>query len=564
MSKEKSESPPAEVAHVLFMDIVGFSNLPMAEQRRQFEDLQSIVRDTPEFARGTATRELRCLPTGDGMALVFFRDVAAPLGCALAIARALKSRAYLRVRIGLHSGPVFRVEDINAHANVTGDGINVAQRVMACGDAGHILLSGAFAELLATQREWADELQDLGEHEFRGRRFRLFNLCARNLGNSRRPETLGPATAATAPPVATSVTADPAPTAPPRPPAPEETANDSLPVPPVGALPVDSPIYVERPTDRDFRAAIARRDSIVLVKGARQMGKTSLLARGLQQARVTGARVIWTDFQMLNAGDLESVEQLLQQLGQGIAAQLSLDVFPDDVWKPHCGPNLNFKQYVLKQVLGSAPAPVVWGLDEVDRLLPCAISSDVFGLFRSWHNERALDPGGPWSRLTLAMAYATEAHLFISDIHQSPFNVGTRVTLQDFTPDQVAELNGRYRSPLRDGGEVERCHALLGGHPYLTNHALYEMAKQSIGLARIESEAARDEGIFGEHLRRMRLLLYHNSNLLEGVRSVLRGQPCDPESFYHLRAAGVLTGESSAEARPRCRLYAAYLWTNLL
>src|SRR5437764_2015326 len=193
MSMEQSQSPPAEVAHVLFMDIVGFSNLPMAEQRRQFEELQSIVRDTPEFARGTATRELRCLPTGDGMALVFFRDVAAPLGCALAIARALKSRAYLRVRIGLHSGPVFRVEDINAHANVTGDGINVAQRVMACGDAGHILLSGAMRELLATLRDWSGQIHDLGEHEIRGRRLRLFNLMAGGLGKPERPSKLDPA-----------------------------------------------------------------------------------------------------------------------------------------------------------------------------------------------------------------------------------------------------------------------------------------------------------------------------------------------------------------------------------
>src|SRR5436309_4697717 len=158
MPIDPNHSPPAEIAHVLFMDIVGFSILPMAEQRRQFEELQALVRNTPELAGGPLTRDLRCLPTGDGMALVFFRDVVAPLGCALALARALRNRPYLRVRMGLHSGPVFRVEDINAHANVTGDGINVAQRVMASGDAGHMLLSGAIKELLSTLRDWSGHI----------------------------------------------------------------------------------------------------------------------------------------------------------------------------------------------------------------------------------------------------------------------------------------------------------------------------------------------------------------------------------------------------------------------
>src|SRR5206468_9769560 len=91
---------------------------------------------------------------------------------------------------------------------------------------------------------------------------------------------------------------------------------------------------------------------------------------------------------------------------------------------------------------------LVWGLDEVDRLFNCPFSDVVFGLFRSWHNERSLNPEGPWGRLTLAIAYATEAHLFITDLNQSPFNVGTRLTLDDFTLEQVAELNRRYGSPL--------------------------------------------------------------------------------------------------------------------
>ena len=109
---------------------------------------------------------------------------------------------------------------------------------------------------------------------------------------------------------------------------------------------------------------------------------------------------------------------------------------------------------------------------KVDRLFSCEFGSEVFGLFRSWHNERSLDPASPWSRLTLAIAYATEAHLFITDLNQSPFNVGTRLSLEDFTLQQVGELNGKYGAPLKNEAEIERFYALVGGQPYLARRGL--------------------------------------------------------------------------------------------
>ena len=187
----------------------------------------------------------------------------------------------------------------------------------------------------------------------------------------------------------------------------------------------------------------------MLIKGARQMGKTSLLARGLQQARERGAKVVLTDFQKLNVSDLESPTNLYLTLAESMAEQLDLSVFAQDVWDERRGPNVNFERYLRREVLAKLNAPLVWGLDEVDRLFSCAFGSEVFGLFRSWHNERALDPNGPWAGMTLAIAYATEAHLFITDMNQSPFNVGTRLALDDFTFEQVTELNRRYRAPSK-------------------------------------------------------------------------------------------------------------------
>jgi hypothetical protein len=332
-----------------------------------------------------------------------------------------------------------------------------------------------------------------------------------------------------------------------------------------GAVPLDSGFYIVRPTDEKFRAAIARHDSIVLVKGARQVGKTSLLARGLEHARRSGARVVLTDLQNISAGSLESVEKLLLTFADCFADQLELDMAPSEIWKPSRGAVTNFEQYLRREVLLKVMAPVVWGMDEVDRLFTCAFGSEVFGLFRSWHNKRALDPAGPWQRLTLAIAYATEAHLFITDLNQSPFNVGTRLLLEDFTFEQVEELNERYCSPIKGKAELARYFRLLSGHPYLVRQGFYEMVTNGIDLPAIEARADHDEGPFGDHLRRMLFSLSQDRELCGVVRGLLEGKPCPtPESFYRLRSAGLVLGETARDARLRCQLYATYLERHLL
>jgi DNA-binding SARP family transcriptional activator len=332
-----------------------------------------------------------------------------------------------------------------------------------------------------------------------------------------------------------------------------------------GAVPLDSQFYVVRRTDEEFHEAIARRDSIVLVKGARQMGKTSLLGRSLQQARQAGARVLFTDFQQLNAAHLESADAFYQVVGAVIADQLGLEVFPNEVWDSRLGSSMNFNRYVRRQVLGQIAEPIVWGLDEVEQLATYDFGSEVFGLLRSWHNQRVTDPAGPWNHLTLAIAYATEAHLLITNLNQSPFNVGTRLTLDDFTLEQVADLNHRYGSPLKIAAEVSRFHHLVSGQPYLVRCGLQAMSADGLGIGDLEAAADREDGIFGDHLRRILIMLARNAELMEIVRGVLQGQPCPTaDSFYRLRSAGIVAGESAREVRPRCPLYAAYLKRHLL
>lgn len=187
------------MAHVLFLDIVGYSRLPMDQQQLVIHDLQEAVRDTPEFARAQAADQLIRLPTGDGMALVFFLDPEAPVRCALELTKILRGKADIKLRMGVHAGPVYRIADINANRNVAGGGINMAQRVMDCGDAGHILLSKTMAEVLAEISSWRNYLRDLGEAEVKhGVRVHLYNLCTGEAGNEEIPQKLRTAVAAAA------------------------------------------------------------------------------------------------------------------------------------------------------------------------------------------------------------------------------------------------------------------------------------------------------------------------------------------------------------------------------
>src|SRR5438094_7535809 len=154
-----------EIGHVLFIDIVGYSKLMINEQTDQIQKLKEIVRSTEQFRLAEAEGKLLRLPTGDGGALVFRNSPEAPVLCALEISRALKSHPELRVRMGIHSGPVNEITDLNEQANIAGAGINIAQRVMDCGDAGHILLSRHVADDLETYPHWQPCLHDLGDFE---------------------------------------------------------------------------------------------------------------------------------------------------------------------------------------------------------------------------------------------------------------------------------------------------------------------------------------------------------------------------------------------------------------
>jgi len=189
MSAEVKKQIKLEIAHVLFVDIVGYSKLSINEQRAAVDELTQVVRSSDQYQKAEAEARLIKIPSGDGMALVFYTSPEAPVQSAIEISRALKAHPRLQLRMGVHSGPVSGVIDVNGHANLAGAGLNMAQRVMGCGDAGHILVSKHVADDLGEYEHWRPLLHDLGQCEVKhGMRMSIVNLHADEVGNPQTPK----------------------------------------------------------------------------------------------------------------------------------------------------------------------------------------------------------------------------------------------------------------------------------------------------------------------------------------------------------------------------------------
>src|SRR5713101_8425692 len=189
MSTEIKKEIQLEIAHVLFIDIVGYSKLSVNEQHAAVEELNQIVRGSEQFQKAEAASRLLKIPTGDGMALVFYTSPEAPAQCAVEICRALKAHPRLQLRMGVHSGPVSGVIDVNGHANLAGAGLNMAQRLMDCGDAGHIIVSKHVADDLGEYEQWRPLLHDLGNCKVKhGMRMSVVNLYGEQSGNPGLPK----------------------------------------------------------------------------------------------------------------------------------------------------------------------------------------------------------------------------------------------------------------------------------------------------------------------------------------------------------------------------------------
>lgn len=674
-----------QIAHILFLDIVGWSRESINAQGRLLAELSRLVTECPTFQMVKEAGQLMAFPSGDGMWILFSADLAAPARCATELAVLLRKTPGLAVRMGIHSGPVRFQTDIAGSKTVVGDGINMAKRVMDMGDDGHIVLSSQYASWLRQFEEWAPHVHALGQGVTKhGEKLDLYTLVSDGYGRKDASSHVMPSAAPSAPRPVTSgkrivvvykrhaqpddqvlamletglnedghdvfidrhlkigvewakaieekiraadaviaivsdaamgsemleyeletaydehrkrgkpyllpirVGADKVVEGPVgayinglnfsvwKSPSdstkvlsevrtalsdePKPVATDRQLEPVGGAVPPDSPFYEERQTDAEFINALRANESIILVKGPRQMGKTSLIGRGAKLVRELGWRQVSTDFQKLSTSQMSSDDAFYKLLAATLARQLKFKYDFAEEWLDVFGANMNLDNFV-RALLEEVQEPLVWFMDEGDKLFGVHFASDFFGLIRSWHNSRATEPGGAWSRLTVVIGYATEAHLFIQDLNQSPFNVGRQIPLQPFNEDQVWDLNQRYGSPIRQRADSDALQALVGGQPFLTRRGLDALARGAMDFSTLMSTADREDGAFGDHLKRILISVSQLPSVFEALRESLTHpeMTSQTDGFQRLLAAGIVKQTPDNKVVLACELYRRYL-----
>ncbi len=674
---------PTQIAHILFLDIVGWSRESINAQGRLLAQLSQLVTESPTFHAAKAADQLLAFPSGDGMWILFTGDLAAPAKCATEVAALLRTVPELSVRMCIHSGPVRFQTDIAGTTTVVGDGINMAKRVMDMGDDGHIVLSAQYASWLKQFDEWAPLVHPLGTGTTKhGEKIEVHTLVSDKFGRADASSHVSPVASkpkANLKPLHVVIVYK-------RNSQPDdelltvlesaleedghdlfvdrhlkigvewaraieerirsadaviailsdaalgsemleyelETAFDEyrqggkpriLPVRvgsdaklngPVGALvnglnfsvwwgphdnrrvlsevraglveepkpeaaelqleavggavPPDSPFYAERQGDAEFAKALRARESIILVKGPRQVGKTSLIGRGTKLVREQGWLQVATDFQKLSLSQLVSDDAFYRLLAATLARQLKFQYDFAGEWQAVFGANMNLDNFI-RSLLESFNEPLVWFMDEGDKLFGLPFASDFYGLIRSWHNSRATEPMGPWTRFTVVIGYATEAHLFIQDLNQSPFNVGRQIVLEPFTLEQVWDLNQRYGAPIKTRADAETLHRMVGGQPFLTRRALDHLARGVMDFSTLMATADRDDGPFGDHLKRILISVTQLPSVLDALKESMTHPDMTPQTdgFQRLLSAGILKQTIDKRVVLACELYGRYL-----
>ncbi len=330
---------------------------------------------------------------------------------------------------------------------------------------------------------------------------------------------------------------------------------------PGGVIKLRDNFYIERQGDEQLRRQVVKSGTTTTIRASRQTGKSSMLVRGINYAREHQANIVHLDLQRLDGERLATSELFLRDLAHFIVRKLRLDPAEvDNFWSSALGPQDKLTYLMEDYILPQADTGIVLALDEVDRLLLTPFHNDFFALLRSWHNSRALDE--QWDKLNLVLVISTEPYLLIADTNQSPFNVGLKITLEDFDDWQVRDLNERHGAPLSPA-EFPQLMELLGGQPYLTRQALYVLTVGQFTWDELVEKAALNHGPFGDHLRHHRRLLQEEPDLRQTFKEIINGQPCTDEmARFRLQQAGLIRGSGESYSC-RCGLYQQYFGDHL-
>jgi len=329
---------------------------------------------------------------------------------------------------------------------------------------------------------------------------------------------------------------------------------------PGGTVRLKDKFYVERDDDNRLKREMNRLGATVTIRAARQTGKSSLLVRGIQEAKKAGADTILLDMQRVDKDHLASLDIFLRYFAEYTIFKLSQDAgVIDRYWHRNLSPQEKLTSLLEDYVLDKVDRNLVLALDEIDVLLATPFSTEFFGLVRSWHNLRASDE--IWDKLSTVMVISTEPFLLISDSNQSPFNVGTNIYLQDFKKEEIQDLNMRHGSPV-DDGEFDELVNAFGGHPFLTRKAFYLLVAEKQNWKVLKASVAEEHGPFGDHLRRYHWMIQQDEDLKNAFRNVIKNNKCSDEMLHRLLQAGLIKA-SGDFVKCRCDLYRIYFETKL-
>lgn len=321
---------------------------------------------------------------------------------------------------------------------------------------------------------------------------------------------------------------------------------------PQGTMDPSSPFYIQRTADKIALAKIHEGGVIITIKGPRQVGKSSLLIRISDLARNSGKRVAFLDFQLFDQQAFRDSDVFFRQFCVLIAESLGIDSGNLDRFWNSPLQNAHRCSRFVQHSLEELGVPVLLAMDEVDSLFDTDFRTSFFSMLRAWHNNRA--QYDIWNQLDMALVTSTEPYFFIANLNQSPFNVGEVISLEDFTPDEVAELDRRHGSLLlaRQRNELM---TLSGGHPYIVRLALYLVASERLSVDKLFSTATAPNGPFDDHLRRQLYLVRGKEKMVDALRQVMRYHRCDDEEvLFRLQGAG-LVRRVGKEVVMRCQLY---------
>jgi len=328
--------------------------------------------------------------------------------------------------------------------------------------------------------------------------------------------------------------------------------------PETGTVRLDSPFYIRRDVDSRVEERIQGRGATILLRGARQVGKSSLLVRAATTAQNAGRRVCRFDFQFMDEEHRQSLKSLLRHFAFTMASNLEIAKDPDEFWDDRAGAKLSMTKFVEHAVLAVCDSPVVFCLDEVDSAFGTEYCREFFSMLRVWHNERAINR--VWNRLHLIITHSTNPSVWIDDLNQSPFNVGEKHSLSDFTPEQVQDLAHRYGVRL----DVNELMNLVSGHPFLVRKARSSIRRAHCTVSDLASDVFAENNPFSEHLQLLLGSLHSTPTLCEAMKQVFERGACESEkAFQRLLGAGLVRGSARDAVAPRCELYRAYFRKHL-